>query len=119
MGNRRSWETAHISYWSLHVEAWRRTGLGRAEYCDRDGLQTKTFARWMNHIIGVDEARKYAERTARIAPEAALFRGENRHALARRPGILGDACGAGCARARGGGRGMAAGSGGWHRLLRI
>jgi len=33
MGNRRSWGNAHSPYWSLHVEAWRRSGLSRAEYC--------------------------------------------------------------------------------------
>ena len=61
MGNRRSWANAHSPYWSLHVEAWRRSGLSRAEYCARHGLKTKTFARWMKHLIGVEEARKHAE----------------------------------------------------------
>ena len=61
MGNRRSWEKAHSPYWSLHVEAWRRSGLSQAEYCGRHGLKTKTFARWMKHLIGVEEARRHAE----------------------------------------------------------
>jgi hypothetical protein len=59
MGTRRSWENAHSPYWSLHVEAWRRSRLSRMEYCARHGLKTKTFARWMKHLIGVEEARKH------------------------------------------------------------
>ena len=61
MGNRRSWANAHSPYWSLHVEAWRRSGLSRAEYCAQHGLKTKTFARWMKHLVGVEEARRHAE----------------------------------------------------------
>jgi len=61
MGYRRSWEKAHSPYWSLHVEAWRRSGLSRTEYCSRNGLKKKAFDRWMKHLIGVEEARKHAE----------------------------------------------------------
>src|SRR5215470_1063743 len=61
MGNRRSWANAHSPYWSLHVEAWRRSGLSRMEYCCRHGLKRKTFARWMKHLIGVEDAGKHAE----------------------------------------------------------
>jgi transposase-like protein len=61
MGNRRSWANAHSPYWSLHIEAWRRSGLSRAEYCGRHGLKVKTFARWMKHLIGAEEARRHAE----------------------------------------------------------
>jgi hypothetical protein len=59
MGNQRSWENAHSPYWSLHVEAWRRSGLSQMEYCVRHGLKRKTFARWMKHLIGVEEARRH------------------------------------------------------------
>jgi len=61
MGNRRSWENAHSPYWSLHVEACRRSGLSRMEYCGQHGLKPKTFARWMKHLVGVDEAHRHAE----------------------------------------------------------
>jgi transposase-like protein len=61
MGYRRSWEKAHSPYWSLHVEAWRRSGLSRTEYCRRHGLKKQTLDRWMKHLIGVEEARKHAE----------------------------------------------------------
>ena len=61
MGYRRSWEKAHSPYWSLHVEAWRRSGLDRATYCRRHGLLKRTFDRWMKHLISKEEARKHAE----------------------------------------------------------
>jgi hypothetical protein len=61
MGNRRSWANAHSPYWSLHVEAWRRSGLSRGEYCARHGLKLTIFARWMKHLIGVEEARKHVD----------------------------------------------------------
>src|SRR5215469_6400785 len=61
MRYRRSWEKAHSPYWALHVEAWRRSGLSRSDYCSRHGLKKKTFDRWMKHLIGVEEARKHAE----------------------------------------------------------
>ena len=57
----RSWEKAHSPYWSLHVEAWRQSGMDRAIYCRRHGLSVKTFGRWMNHLISKEEARKHAE----------------------------------------------------------
>jgi len=57
----RSWEKAHSPYWSLHVEAWRQSGMDRAIYCRRHGLSVKTFGRWMSHLISKEEARKHAE----------------------------------------------------------
>jgi transposase-like protein len=57
----RSWEKAHSPYWSLHVEAWRQSGMDRAIYCRQHGLSVKTFGRWMNHLISKEEARKHAE----------------------------------------------------------
>jgi transposase-like protein len=56
-----SWEKAHSPYWSLHVEAWRQSGMDRAIYCRQHGLSFKTFGRWMNHLISKEEARKHAE----------------------------------------------------------
>src|SRR6516164_2151440 len=61
MGYRRSWERAHSPYWSVHVEAWRRSGLSRTEYCRRHGLKKRTFDRWMKHLVGVEEARRHAD----------------------------------------------------------
>jgi hypothetical protein len=61
VGPRRSWEKAHSPYWSLHVEAWRRSALNRSEYCRRHGLSKNTFDRWMKHLISKEEAHQHAE----------------------------------------------------------
>lgn len=42
---------ARHSFWSVHVEAWRRSGLTRRKYCNEHGLNQETFARWMKHLI--------------------------------------------------------------------
>jgi hypothetical protein len=34
------------SYWAEHVEAWRASGISRAEYCRTHGLSRKTFGWW-------------------------------------------------------------------------
>src|ERR1700682_2663325 len=57
----RSWVQAHTPYWSLHVEAWRQSGMARADYCRQHGLSTKTFERWMKHLISKEEAREHAK----------------------------------------------------------
>lgn len=42
---------ARHSFWSVHVEAWRQSGLTRRKYCNEHGLNQETFARWMKHLI--------------------------------------------------------------------
>ena len=34
------------SYWVDHIEAWRASGMSRAEYCQTHGLSRKTFGWW-------------------------------------------------------------------------
>jgi transposase-like protein len=68
----RSWEKAHSPYWSLHVEAWRQSGLTRTEYCRRHGLRKVTFDRWMKHLISKDDARKHAEYQRELRQEEKL-----------------------------------------------
>lgn len=38
---------ARRSYWSVHVEAWRRSGLAQEAYCRQHGLSRNTFRRWL------------------------------------------------------------------------
>jgi hypothetical protein len=45
----------------LHVEARRRSGTERADCCCQHGLSTKTFERWMKHLISKEEAREHAK----------------------------------------------------------
>ena len=36
--------------WHHHVETWRGSGLSQADYCRRQGLNTKTFSVWVRHV---------------------------------------------------------------------
>ncbi|WP_136618891.1 MULTISPECIES: IS66 family insertion sequence element accessory protein TnpA [Mesorhizobium] len=66
MASRRSWEKARSPYWSMHVEAWRQSGLNRTEYCRHHGLPKSTFDKWMKHLISKEDARKHAEYQAQL-----------------------------------------------------
>ncbi len=33
-------------YWQGHIEGWRQSGLGQAEYCRRNLLSIKNFGYW-------------------------------------------------------------------------
>ncbi|WP_420836276.1 IS66 family insertion sequence element accessory protein TnpA [Bradyrhizobium valentinum] len=40
----RCWAKAHSPYWSLHVEAWRQSGMARADYCRQHGVSIRSWA---------------------------------------------------------------------------
>jgi hypothetical protein len=44
-------------WWSVHIEAWRRSGLSRRRYCARHRLSTKTFAGWLKVLADVEALR--------------------------------------------------------------
>jgi hypothetical protein len=48
-------------WWAIHIEAWQRCGVSRAVYCLQQGLDEKTFVRWLNYLAGEDAARKLTE----------------------------------------------------------
>jgi len=52
---------ARREWWSIHIEAWRRSGVSRAAYCRRHRLDEGTFARWLNALTGEEAARKLTE----------------------------------------------------------
>ncbi|PYE85187.1 IS66 family insertion sequence element accessory protein TnpA [Phyllobacterium leguminum] len=66
MVGKRSWAKAHSPYWSMHVEAWRQSGLNRTEYCRQHGLSKNTFDKWMKHLIREEDARKHKEYLAEL-----------------------------------------------------
>lgn len=72
MAPRRSWAKAHSPYWSLHVEAWQRSGMDRTNYCRQHGLSKNTFDRWMKHLISKEDARKHAEYQRELRQEEKL-----------------------------------------------
>ncbi|MDO9460901.1 MAG: transposase, partial [Alphaproteobacteria bacterium] len=42
---------ARRAYWSVHVEAWQRSGLSRRRYCRVNGLADHTFKRWVAVLV--------------------------------------------------------------------
>lgn len=69
----RHWENkARQSFWVVHVEAWRRSGLARSTYCDHHHLNRRTFKRWLDYLMGKDAARKHAEYQAELRREERL-----------------------------------------------
>ena len=52
---------ARLEWWSVHVEAWRRSGLSRRIYCRQHRLTEKTFGRWLVRIEGAEALRAKAE----------------------------------------------------------
>lgn len=49
-------------WWSVHVEAWQRSGLTQKKYCNVHGLERGTFARWMNVLTDAKMAKLRVER---------------------------------------------------------
>jgi transposase-like protein len=52
---------ARREWWSIHIEAWQRSGLSQRAYCRRHRLDQGTFARWLKALAGEEAARKLAE----------------------------------------------------------
>lgn len=55
---------ARREWWSVHVEAWRRSGLSRKKYCREHKLTDKTFARWIGVLTDAKMAKIRVERAA-------------------------------------------------------
>ena len=59
---------ARREWWSIHVGAWRQTGLSRARYCRQHRLCAETFSRWLKVLVDEKALRAKAEfeREARL-----------------------------------------------------
>ena len=55
---------ARREWWSVHVEAWQRSGLSRRKYCRAHKLTETTFARWIDVLTDAKTARIRVERAA-------------------------------------------------------
>ncbi|WP_407080407.1 IS66 family insertion sequence element accessory protein TnpA [Bradyrhizobium roseum] len=51
MGRKQHENTARRTWWSVPIEAWRRSGLSRRSYCRQRGLDQGTFARWLSVLV--------------------------------------------------------------------
>jgi transposase-like protein len=61
VGSKHFENKARREWWSLHIEAWRRSGLGIRKYCQQQHLTKTVFRRWMKQLVGDEAARKLAE----------------------------------------------------------
>lgn len=75
MGPKHFQNKARREWWSLHVEAWRWSGLGIRKYCRQQRLTENTFRRWLKQLAGEETARKLAEYQTELRREK---RGEER-----------------------------------------
>jgi hypothetical protein len=60
VGLRHFKNKARRSFWSLHIEAWRRSGVSRAAYCRDNRLNPGTFSSWLKALDALELARMRA-----------------------------------------------------------
>jgi hypothetical protein len=48
---------ARRSWWLVHVEAWRRSGLSQQRYCRENWLTKRTFGRWLKVLVDAESLR--------------------------------------------------------------
>jgi hypothetical protein len=92
---------ASREWWSIHIEAWQRSGLSQRRYCRMHRLTDTTFARWLRAITDA-EAAKIRAQNAKILAETEhderrrQRRGRQADGGQTQPGgagVLGNACG--------------------------
>jgi transposase-like protein len=52
---------ARQKYWSVHIEAWRRSKLTKRKYCGEHGLSVHSFDSWMKHLMDKEAVKLRAE----------------------------------------------------------
>jgi hypothetical protein len=75
VGSKRYGNKALRPWWSIHVEAWRKSGLSRRKYCREHRLCEETFTRWLNVLLGTEKLRADRElaREQKANPAAQSF----------------------------------------------
>jgi transposase-like protein len=63
MSKARSKSAARRSFWSIHIRAWRESGVARQAGCHTHGLSPNTFRRWLK-VLEVAAAQR-SERNSR------------------------------------------------------
>jgi transposase-like protein len=53
---------ARRAWWAAHLEAWRRSGVTRTEYCRLHRLNKSTFDRWLAALNLLESAREEARK---------------------------------------------------------
>ena len=62
MGARYFEHRARRAWWATHLEAWRRSGVSRTEYCRLHRLTKSTFDRWLGALNSLESAREEARK---------------------------------------------------------
>ena len=84
MNLKRFENTAHRSFWLVHIEAWHRSGLTRTAYCRQHRVSKHTLDGWLKHLAGEDAARKHAEYQAELRRQQKLEIQEKRRKIRAR-----------------------------------
>ncbi|WP_409999130.1 IS66 family insertion sequence element accessory protein TnpA [Bradyrhizobium sp. SZCCHNPS1003] len=82
MGSKHFENRARREWWSLHIEAWRRSGLGIRKYCQQQRLTENTLRRWLKRLAGNETALKLEKYQTELRRQRA--REEREKALRRR-----------------------------------
>jgi transposase-like protein len=53
---------ARRAWWATHLDAWRRSGVTRTEYCRLHRLTKSTFDRWLSALNSLEPAREEARK---------------------------------------------------------
>lgn len=61
MGRKQYENRARRTWWSVHIEAWRKSGLSRRSYCRQHRLDQGTFARWLSVLVDVEALKVQAK----------------------------------------------------------
>jgi hypothetical protein len=58
VGSKHFQNKARGEWWSLHIETWRRSGLGIRKYCQQQRVTENTLRRWLKRLAGNETALK-------------------------------------------------------------
>jgi hypothetical protein len=73
---------ARRAWWSTHLEAWRRSGVTRTEYCRLHRLNKSTFDRWLAALNLLESAREQARKRRKRSCEPVSMDKRNKAAQA-------------------------------------
>ena len=65
MASKRYQNRGLQAWWSVHIEAWRRSGLTRGAYCEEHGLKPGVFGAWLRKLGDADALRHKPSRKAK------------------------------------------------------
>ena len=61
VGRKQYENRARRTWWSVHIEAWRKSGLSRRSYCRQHRLDQGSFARWLSVLVDAEALKVQAE----------------------------------------------------------